>query len=84
MIAIRTALAILVGLHVLTPLAGSAQVAPFRVSWISPTRAVDGSLFLDELRGGLRELGHVEGLNVVIQPYGGEDSAERIADQILE
>lgn len=38
-IAIRTVLAVLTALQVLAPTAGGAQLAPFRVSWISPTRA---------------------------------------------
>jgi hypothetical protein len=36
-----------------------AHPSPFRVSWVSPTRLADGSPFLDELRRGLAELGHV-------------------------
>jgi putative ABC transport system substrate-binding protein len=61
-----------------------AQPAPFRVGWTSPTRAADGSPFLDELRRGLRELGYVEGRNVLIEPYWGEDSAERITKMVAE
>lgn len=54
-----------------------AHPSPFRVSWVSPTRLADGSPFLDELRRGLAELGHVEGRDLVLQAYWGEDSTER-------
>jgi putative tryptophan/tyrosine transport system substrate-binding protein len=58
------------------PAAGQAQ---YRIAWTSPTKAADGSLFLDELRAGLRELGYVENRNIVIEAYWGEDSGPRIA-----
>lgn len=45
-----------------------------RVAWISPTRAADGSVFLDELVAGLRDLGRRD---VAVEPYWAEDSAER-------
>ncbi len=61
-----------------------AQPSPFRVCWMSPTGAADGSLFLDELRRGLRELGYAEGRNLRIEPYWGENSAERIGKLIAE
>lgn len=34
-----------------------AQPKPARVAWTSPTKAADGSPFLEELCRGLRELG---------------------------
>jgi putative ABC transport system substrate-binding protein len=54
-----------------------AQQTRPRVCWISPTAATEGSDFLDELRRGMREAGYVEGRNVLIEPYWGENSAER-------
>lgn len=85
LILIRAALAVLLALELLAgPRAGSTQPTPFRVSWISPTRAADGSPFLDELRQGLRELGYVEGGNVLIQPYWGEDSAARVETLVAD
>lgn len=68
-------------------LAGSrawAQSAQTRIAWVSPTRAADGSPFLEELRRGLRELGHVEGKNITIEAYWGEDSAARVEKLIPE
>jgi putative tryptophan/tyrosine transport system substrate-binding protein len=61
-----------------------ALPSPFRVGWISPTRAVEGSPFLDELRGGLRELGYAEERNLLIEPHWGEDSAELVVKAVSE
>lgn len=61
-----------------------AQPSLFRVAWTSPTKATDASPFLDELRRGLRELGYVEGRNIQIEPYWGEDSADRIQKMIVD
>lgn len=61
-----------------------AQVAPFRVSWVSPTRAVDGSPFLEELRRGLADVGYVQGRNLLLEAYWGEDSAERLEKLVAE
>lgn len=61
-----------------------AQPSPSRVSWMSPTRVADGSVFLDELRRGLRELGYVEGRTLLLEAYWGEDSAERIEKLVAE
>lgn len=62
----------------------AAQPAPHRISWLSPTKATDGSPFLDELRRGLAELGYAEGRNITLDPHWGEDSAERIPKLIAE
>lgn len=61
-----------------------AQTPANRISWLSPTKAKDGSPFLSELRVGLSDLGYVEGRNILIDPYWGEDSAERIPKLIAE
>lgn len=55
-----------------------ARSAPARVSWVSPTRAADGSPFLDELRRGLAEAGHVEGRTLLLEAHWGEDAPERL------
>ena len=61
-----------------------AQPTRSRIAWTSPTKAADGSLFLEELRRGLRELGYVEGRNIVIEAQWGEDSPERIAAMVAK
>jgi len=69
----------LAGSLLAAPLA-RAQGAPSRIAWFSPTRASDGTLFLDALRHGLRERGYIEGSNLVIETYWGEDSPARVAE----
>jgi len=59
-----------------------AQGIPSRVVWVSPTPAADGSPFLDELRRGLRELNYVEGKNLVLEPYWGDNTPARL-DKIM-
>jgi putative ABC transport system substrate-binding protein len=61
-----------------------AQPPRFRVCWTCPTPAAYGSQFLDELRRGMRQLGYAEGLNVLIEPYWGENSVERIEKLVAE
>jgi putative ABC transport system substrate-binding protein len=80
----RDCLAALAAGALATALPVGAQPSPFRIAWTSPTKAADGSPFLDELRRGLRELGYVEGRNLVIEPYWGEDSADRIQKMVVE
>jgi putative ABC transport system substrate-binding protein len=62
------------------PLCARAQPATRRIAWISPTTAAEGALFLDALRRGLRERGFVEGRNISIETYWGDDSAARVAE----
>lgn len=61
------------------PLPALAQAAPPRIAWLSPTRAADGSVFLDELRGGLRDLGYAEPRSLLLEPFWGEESTEKTA-----
>jgi putative ABC transport system substrate-binding protein len=67
-----------------TPFFALAQSAPLRVAWISPTPAADGSPFLDELRRGLREFGYLEGRNLVLEPYWGDNTAARLEKMTAE
>ena len=69
--------AIAAGLSSGTPMSW-AQTSPARVAWLSVAAAADGSIFLDELRRGLRELKYVEGRNIVLDAYWGEDSPARV------
>lgn len=65
-------------------LPAAAQSMPFRVSWVSPTRATDGAPFFDELRRGLSEFGHVPGRNMLLEAHWGEDSAERLEKLVAD
>jgi len=61
-----------------------AQPAQVRVGWMSNTRAADAGLFLDALRSGLRELGYIEGRNLVIEAHWGDDAAARSEQSAAE
>lgn len=56
------------------PKTGVAQ-ATARVAWLSPTHAEDGTIFLDALRAGFKDLGR----NVQIDVHWGDDSVEKLA-----
>ena len=59
------------------------QPASARVGWLSLDRA-DGSLFFEPFRGGLRELGWVEGRNLTIEARWAEGSRERLEQMAAE
>lgn len=80
----RQVLSALGGAALIAAWPATAQSSQFRVSWMSPTRVADGSPFLDELRRGLRELGYVEGRNLLLEAFWGEDSGERIDKLVAE
>lgn len=63
-------------------LPASAQAKPLRVAWVSFTRASDGAVFIDELRGGLRSFGYVEGNNLVLDAYWADDSQQRLPEVV--
>src|SRR6266550_8083008 len=49
-----------------------------RVAWVSPERAGSSSPNLAAFRAGMRELGYMEGRNLVIDTWWGEGSDERL------
>jgi putative ABC transport system substrate-binding protein len=49
-----------------------------RIGWLSPASAADGLPNLEALRTGLRELGYVEGRNLVIEARWADGSIERL------
>lgn len=65
-------------------LPAQAQGRPARIAWISPTKAADGSRFLDELRSGFRELGLLEGRDIQIEAHWGEDSPPQLQQIIAQ
>ena len=65
-------------------LPGLAQPSQIRIGWMSNTRAADAGLFLDALRSGLRELGYVEGRNLVIEAHWGDDAPARSEQSAAE
>jgi putative ABC transport system substrate-binding protein len=63
---------------------GQPRPAPARIGWLGSSGETDGLQFLDALRQGLRELGYVEGRNLVLDARWGDDSAERIGQSAAE
>lgn len=77
----RRKLVIALGAGALLPRWAAAQQGRvFRIGWLSNDRA-ENSPFFDAFRGGMRDLGYVEGRNLVIEARWGEGSAERL-DQL--
>ncbi len=57
---------------------------PARIGWLSYTRADSPLRVFDALRLGLRDLGYVEGYNIVVEARWGDDSRERLDLQAAE
>jgi len=78
---------IIAGIPIAAAMAAAGQSpAVLRVAWVSPERAGSTSPNLTAFRTGLRELGYVEGKNLVIDTWWGEGSSERLekmADDIV-
>lgn len=55
---------------------------PYRVAWVSAERKNVPSANLEAFRGGLRELGYVEGRDLVIEAWLGEGSSERVRQMV--
>lgn len=80
----RQFLQILCGISLATTLPARAQGKPARIAWVSPGKAGDGSVFLEELRNGLRELGRIEGRDLAIEVHWGEDSPQRLQEIVTQ
>ncbi len=61
-----------------------AQPAPPRVIWVSPAASAQGGPFFEELRRGLREIGHVEGRSIQLEAAWGDGTPQRAAKLIAE
>jgi putative ABC transport system substrate-binding protein len=59
-------------------MAAGQSPATLHVAWVSPERAGSSSPNLAAFRAGMRELGYVEGKNLVIDTWWGEGSDERL------
>ena len=64
----------------LSPWAVAQQARMLRIGWLS-NAAATSSPFLEAFRGGMRDLGYVEGRNLIIDARSGEGSSER-TDQV--
>ncbi len=70
---------------VLGPMAARAQAPGRRVAWLGLGRPDPGSLYVESLRGGLRELGWVEGRNLTLSLHWatGREDMEAAARTLL-
>ena len=82
----RTFIGIVAGSIVAAPLAGHAQPAGrvYRIGILEPIPAVQNAANLDALRKGLRNLGYVEGRNLIIEYRSADGRAERFPDLAAE
>src|SRR6185295_9162441 len=51
---------------------------PLRVGWLSPGRRAGQLALVEQLRKGFRDLGYVEGRNLVIEARFGEGDLQRL------
>jgi ABC-type uncharacterized transport system substrate-binding protein len=81
----RTFIGLLGGL-LAAPLPAKAQQARkvYRIGILEPIPAAQNSVNLDALRKGLRELGYVEGQNLIIEYRSADGHAERFPDLAAE
>lgn len=64
-----------------------AQTQPrtlLRIAWVSTDRASPPSPFLEAFRGGMRELGYIEGRNLRIDTWWAEGATERLQPMVAE
>jgi putative ABC transport system substrate-binding protein len=78
----RTFIGGVAGALLAAPLAARAQQAEkvYRIGILEPIPAAQNAANLDALRKGLRELGYVEGRNLIIEYRSADGRAERFAD----
>ena len=80
----RRKLMVALGVSALLPRWATAQSSRvFRIGWLSNDRA-ENSQFFDAFRDGLRDLGYVEGRNLIIDSRWGGGSAERTGQFAVE
>ncbi|HZI82957.1 MAG TPA: ABC transporter substrate-binding protein [Casimicrobiaceae bacterium] len=59
-----------------------AQARPLRVAWASIERANSNSPYLGAFRDGMRELGYIEGRDLVIDAWWGDGAEAKLARQV--
>jgi putative tryptophan/tyrosine transport system substrate-binding protein len=70
---------------ILAPPATEAQIGKsYRIGFLGPSSAPENASWLEALRHGLRELGDVEGQNIVIEPRYADGHADRLPDLAAE
>ena len=71
------------GSALLSPLAAYAQQPGYRIGWLSNDKPAD-SPFFEAFRSGMRDLGYIEGRNLVIDARWGEGSPQRLDQLAVE
>ncbi len=61
-----------------------AQPAAPRVIWVSPNSVSQGGPFFEELRRGLRDIGHVEGRSIQLESAWGDGTPQGAAQVLAE
>ena len=58
--------------------AAAQPSSPYRIAWVTTERKNVPSANFDAFRGGLRDMGYVEGRNIAIDVWSGDGSGDRI------
>ena len=66
------------------PLSALPQKRPARIGMLSASTSPSDALQLDALRGGLRDLGYIEGRDIVLEPRFTEGRLDRYAESATE
>lgn len=83
----RRAFVTLAGIAAVLPVVSHAQPRPtkeLRVGWLSPGRRTGQMALVDQLRKGFRDLGYVEGKNLVIEARFAEGDPKRLPELARE
>jgi ABC-type uncharacterized transport system substrate-binding protein len=81
----RTFLVTFAGGIIVAPLAAEAQIGKsYRIGFLAPSSASESASWVEAFRQGLRELGDVEGQNIVIEPRYADGHADRLPDLAVE
>ena len=64
--------------------ASAQPTRPYRVAWVSTERAASPSPNLMALRSGLRDLGYREGVDLLIDAWWSEGSADQVTQRLPE
>ena len=75
------------GVLIYRPSAALAQQQARRIpqiAWISVTKAAGMSVFFESFRQGLRDLGYIEGNNIIVNAYWADENPERLASLATE
>jgi putative ABC transport system substrate-binding protein len=75
------------GVLATAPLAAVAlaqPARPARIAWVSPDRGNRPAPYLDAFLSGMRDLGYVEKRDIVIEPWWGDGSLERVEQSVSD